>query len=408
MKLLQINAVYGYGSTGVIVKDIHEMCLESGIDSYVAYSTSSDNDINIKNGYKIGNVLGKKIHALLGRINGQQAYFSSFATRKFLKYIDEISPDIVHLHNLHSNYINLNMLLKYLAEKDIATVLTLHDCWFFTGGCFHYTEAKCFKWKEKCGNCPKKHTDTPAYCLDLSRKIQSDREKYFSQIKKLTTVGVSDWIASEAKQTFLGKSDVRRIYNGVDLDFFKNTPSDMRTELGIDEDKFVVLAMANKWLLPVNADAFKYVTSKLPENAVMLMVGCSEEQKQSLPPNVIGIDFIKEREKLRNVYSLSDVFINCTREDSLPFVNFETQACGLPVITYGNTGAKETVDGYSSFSVNDGDYHTLSDKLLELIENHTISEKICSQFIVEEFDMNKNYQKYIDLYYEIYQKSYTD
>ncbi|MDE7136024.1 MAG: glycosyltransferase, partial [Muribaculaceae bacterium] len=136
MKVLQINAVYGYSSTGVIMKHIRDYSIRSGIESYVAFSKG--HGLKEDNIYEIGSYADHKIHALLSRIAGKQGYFSYFATKRLLKYIGEIKPDIVHLHNLHSNYINLNMLLKYLAEKDIITVVTMHDCWYFTGGCFHY------------------------------------------------------------------------------------------------------------------------------------------------------------------------------------------------------------------------------------------------------------------------------
>ena len=113
MKILQINAVYGVGSTGVIVKDIHQMCLNEGIESFVAYSSSNLPYSEIKNGYKIGNKFDKKLHAFLCRINGMQGYFSQISTNKLLGFIKKIKPDIVQLHNLHSNYINLNMLLLW-------------------------------------------------------------------------------------------------------------------------------------------------------------------------------------------------------------------------------------------------------------------------------------------------------
>ena len=181
MKVMQINAVYGVGSTGVIVKDLHELCLQNGIESYVSYSTTNQKSEDIKNGYIIGGTLGKKIHAFLSRLGGKQAYFSSFATKKFIKHIKRIKPDIVHLHNLHSNYINMNMLLDYLGKSNTETIITLHDCWFYTGGCFHYTAAGCGKWLEGCGNCPKKMQDTPAILKDNSAKILSDRKNTFLQ-----------------------------------------------------------------------------------------------------------------------------------------------------------------------------------------------------------------------------------
>ena len=127
--------------------------------------------ILIKNGYIIGGTLGKKIHAVLSRLGGKQAYFSSFATKKLIKHIENVKPDIVHLHNLHSNFVNLNMLLKYLGKKDISTVITLHDCWFYTGKCCHYLEDNCEKWKAICGNCPalKKHNNS--WFFDRSKKM---------------------------------------------------------------------------------------------------------------------------------------------------------------------------------------------------------------------------------------------
>ena len=188
MKVMQINAVYGIGSTGVIVKDIHELSQKSGIESYVSYSTSPIANTDIKNGYIIGSKLGKKVHAAFSRVGGKQAYFSRYATGKLIAYIKQVKPDIVHLHNLHSNFVHLNKLLNYLAKADIKTVITLHDCWFYTGGCFHYTFAGCDKWLDKCGNCPKKKQDTPAYLYDASAGILSDRKKHFGKFKNLTTL----------------------------------------------------------------------------------------------------------------------------------------------------------------------------------------------------------------------------
>ena len=367
MKILQINAVYGVGSTGVIVRDIHELCLSEGIESFVAYSTSNLPESDIKNGYKIGGTAGKKLHAVLCRINGMQGYFSRFATGRLLRHIDKIKPDIVSLHNLHSNYINLNMLLRYLAKKDIKTIVTLHDCWYFTGGCFHYTAAGCDKWQKECGNCPKKKSDTPAYLFDRSRKILRDRKKYFDRIKNLTVIGVSEWIAEEAKKGIFKGRDVRFAHNGVDLEVFKPTESDIREKYGI-ENKFVILGPASKWLLPINRECFEKVTENLKEDEAFLLLGCTEEQKASLPKKIIPLPFIRDRVELAKVYSAADVFVNPTREDTLCFMNLEPQACGVPVVTFNNTGAAETVDGICGFIVDNGDADGMLRKIAEIKE----------------------------------------
>ena len=147
MKVLQINAVYNMGSTGRNVKETAEYIKAQGIESRVATSAGSINDEEV---YVIGNWLDKKVHALCSRFFGMQAYFSKQSTKKLIKWIKKQNPDVVHLHNLHANYIHLNELLKYLAKADIPTVITLHDCWFFTGKCSHYTVEDLIRQKQ-CG-----------------------------------------------------------------------------------------------------------------------------------------------------------------------------------------------------------------------------------------------------------------
>ena len=398
MKVMQINAVYGVGSTGVIVEDLHNLALENGIDSYVSYSTTNKNPDEIKNGYVIGKNLGKKIHAVLSRLGGKQAYFSGFATKKLIKHIENIKPDIVHLHNLHSNFVNMNMLLKYLGKKDLKTVITLHDCWFFTGGCFHYTAVGCNKWQESCGNCPKKMQDTPALLKDNSAKILADRKKYFGKIKNLSVVGVSQWIANEGEKTIFKGKNVSNIYNGIDTEFFVPTPSDFREKHGL-EDRFLILAPASKWLKPINKDTFETVSKNLPSDCVIVMLGCSESQRAGLPPNVLALPFIRDRDELRKVYSACDVFANCTREESLSLINVESQSCGTPVVTYRNTGAQETVDDKCGFSVESGNEKDFLEAILKIKEigKENFSED-CIKWVKQRFDRDENYRKYIELY----------
>lgn len=397
MRVLQINSVYGIGSTGVIVKDIHEMCLSEGIESFVAYSSSNVPKNEIKNGYKIGRSFGKKLHAFLSRISGMQGYFSRFSTKKLLSYIKKIKPDIVQLHNLHSNYINLNMLLKFLAKNDIKTIVTHHDCWFYTGRCFHYTAVGCNKWLESCGSCPKKNSNTPPFVFDRSAKVLRDRKKYFALIKDLTVVGVSQWITNESVKTvFKGRKAVT-IHNGIDTKFFKPTPSNLREKYGLN-DKFIILGPALKWLSKVNETVFREFISSLKDDEVLMLLGCNEQQIKNLPKNVLGVPFIKDKDELRKIYTLADVFINPTREESLSLINVEAQSCGTPVITFDNTGVKETVDGISGFAVETGNVSQLIMKK-EIVKSGLNED--CKKYVLEKFDVTVNYRKYIQLFNEI-------
>ena len=396
MRILQINAVYGQGSTGTIVRDIEQLCFKSGIECYVA---SPDPKVcEAKHGYVIGNTLDHKLHALLSRIHGKQAYFSHIPTRNLLRWIDEIKPDIVHLHNLHSNYIHLNMLLGYLAKKDIKTIVTLHDCWFYTGGCFHYTAAGCDKWLRDCKDCPKKKAGTPAILSKHSAQILADRKKYLLAIPHLYITGVSQWMAHEPLKSYLKDVPNFVIRNGIDFNVFKPTPSDFRQRLGL-EGKYVILGPASKWLSDVNKEVLDKFTKLMHPDEVLLLFGVDVQDTSNLPKNVITYGYTKNREELAQLYTMADVFVNCTREESLSLINIEAQACGTPVVTFDATATPETVDGIYSLSTQVGN----PDRLYESVENirynndGELSKQVIS-FASKNYDLYSNYEEYLNLY----------
>lgn len=412
MRILLVNGVYGYASTGTIVRDIQTLCEQQGIECYVAYSMTNLQEDQIHNGYMIGSAWEKKLHAILCRINGKQAYFSQFATRGLIKYIERIQPDIVHLHTIHGNYLNIPMLLTFLANRKIRTIITMHDCWYYTGGCFHYTQANCFKWQQSCGNCPKKKTDTPAYFLDKSSQILADRKRLFDAIPDLTVTGVSRWICEESQKGIFHDKNVVTIHNGIDTTVFRPTtlqdiePNEVLLKLQSElSGHFTIMGLAGKWLDPINREAFLYIISRMEDNDRFLLFGCDEAKLNILNSlsltegKVITFGYTTNRQQLAILYSLADVFINCTREESFSLINIEPQACGTPVVTYANTGAQETVNNKCSYGVPTCDHQAMWDKI-SLIRNNgkAYYSSDCIQWVKDNFDMQDNYKKYLKLY----------
>lgn len=395
MKVLQINAVYGYGSTGIIMRDIQECAAQNGINAYVAFPVGFG-ETNAY-AYEIGHKADRKMHALLCRIAGKQGYFSSGPTKILLQYIDRLRPDIVHLHNLHSNYIHVNLLLKYLAARDIRTIVSMHDCWYLTGGCFHYASIGCDKWQTGCGQCPKRKQDTPALLYDASARILGDRRKYLTAIKQLTMVGVSEWIAAEAKKSVLREKNILTIHNGIDLTVFRPRRSDLCKRLGI-EGKFVLLGPAGKWLLPINRPTLDYFVRQMSPDTILLLFG-GMKPVTGLPKQVMFYGYTRNREELAMLYSMADVMVNCSREDTLSSLNLEAQACGTPIVTYDATGSRETVDGQCGFAVETGNHEALWNAVLTVryIGKNRLGEA-CRQWIAREFEKKSNYVKYIELY----------
>lgn len=399
MRVLQINAVYGHSSTGVIVKDIYNLCESENIDCFVA--SPDPNVISCKNGYRIGNKLDHKLHALLSRIAGKQAYYSTIPTRNLCKYIERIAPDIVHLHNLHSNYIQMNTLLKFLAKKKIPVVITLHDCWFYTGGCFHYTDTECYKWQENCGQCPRKYSDNPAYLKDSSSIILNDRKASYKRLNNLVVTGVSNWISSQAKKSILADYKILTIGNGVDTKLFYPCSSTVKQNLGI-EDKFVILGPASKWLMLRNKEFLLDFSSRMKSDEILLLYGANQVPTD-LPSNVRTYGFIHDKDELAALYSGADVFANVSHEDSFSLINIESQACGTPVVTFACTGLTDTVDNRCGFSVQEDDVDEMYGKIQYLRSNDLASfSHKCRQYIINTHDKDIVYRSYINLYSELY------
>ena len=393
MKVLQINAVYGFKSTGVIVKDIGNTLTHNGDEAYFAYQTAND---SIENGYLVGRNLGWKFHALHARLFGKQAYASKMATKKLLKWIYKIQPDVVHFHNLHSNYINLNMLSDYLAIEKIPTVITMHDCWYFTGKCSHYAAVKCGKWQETCGNCPLNKAEQPSLFFDNTSKVLRDRTEHLRKLPNLTLVGCSQWIANEAKKSKLGAADICVVYNGVDTEIFKPHESDIRNELGL-EGKFVILGMADKWFAQQNREVVERLIAAQDENTKIVIVGCREEQLSyfSKFENVVSVGYVTDRYRLSDIYAAADVFVNLTRADTLPTVNMESICCGTPVITFDCCGSPELVDEECGFVVREGDADGLISAISQ-IKNQPLCFDVQKQ--QKKFDKNECYKRYLDIY----------
>lgn len=397
MKVLQLNAVYGYKSTGIIVRDIEKLLTDSGHTSYVAYQTAINPP---ENSYKIGNKVDWKIHALYSRFFGKQAYASRLATKGLINYIKGISPDIVHLHNLHSNYINLNMLCDFLAKSKIPVVVTMHDCWFFTGKCTHYTAVKCDKWQTTCGNCPQNKYEQPSLFFDCTSKVLKDRTGHLNKIHNLTLVGCSNWIADEAKKSLIKNADIKVVYNGVDTNTFTPHESDFRKKHGL-KNEFIIMGMANKWCLDINKAAVERIIQENTD-AKILIVGCNQKQKDSFKQyeNVICLGYISDRDELSDIYSASDVFVNLTHADTLPTVNMESICCGTPVITYDCCGSPELVDSDSGFVVEEDDVNTLLLRIKQIREEPLFFDVKEKQ---QKFDKNTCYNKYTDIFTSINQ-----
>lgn len=391
-KLLQINATANWGSTGRIAEEIGLVAMKHGWESYIAYGRHSNPSASKL--VRVGSLLGVYFHYFCHKVFDGEGFASKCATRKLIKQIEKIAPDIVHLHNIHDHWINYPILFDYLNSKSIPVVWTQHDCWAFTGGCAYYTMNKCSSWQTKCCSCNLKKT-----LLDRTQKQFAKRKELFCANSKLTLVAVSSWLEHELKKSFMGHATITSIYNGIDLDVFRKTSNvEILEQLGISNKK-VLLALATSWSERKGFDDYIALSKILPKEYVILLVGLSKTQIDSLPDNMIGISRTSNREELVSLYSSADILLNLSYEETFGLTTVEAFACGTPAIVYNATACPEIVSQETGIIVDPGDIQGVI-RAIERIENNRKESytKLCRARAEALFDKNKCYEKYINLY----------
>lgn len=393
MKLVQINAVNKFGSTGRNTAELHSYCKLHRIDSYVFCMNESNKRDNI---YFVGTNIDHKFHALCSRLFGLQGYFSCNATKKLLSQLDRIKPDVVFLGNLHSNFVNFPMLCKYLAEKDIATVFILHDCWFFTGHCTHYTSFKCYKWQSKCKKCLHIKSGNPSLFFDTSEKVFNDRLRLYSRIPRLGIIGVSDWITNEARKSVLLNSakSFSRIYNWVDMNiFYPRETNSLKEKIGI-LNEFVVLGVATEWSYMKGFLHYIEAAKRLPEVKFILIGRVSNNVH--LPTNVYTPGLITDVNELAEYYSLADVLLVCSLQETFGKVSAEAMACGTPIVA-NNVTANPEISGEECGIIinnnNDDEIECALRHIMKVGKDYYFRNCITRAHI--EFSMNTQLLKYI-------------
>lgn len=356
-KLVQINVVCN-GSTGKIMCDIAKEAKKKNYQIYCFFGRGKGND-NL-NCIKIGSKFSILFHAFIARF-GFNGHGSYLATKKLVKEIKKINPDIIHLHNVHGYYINLKVLFKYLkSEYQGKIIWTLHDCWAFTGHCAYFTMAKCNKWKKECVNCPQLKS-YPKQLIDRTKKEYYLKKELFTGLKKMVIVTPSIWLKDLVKKSFLKNYDIKVINNGIDLNIFKPTyDGNIFEKYGIPKDKKIILGVANIWEERKGLKDFIELSKMISDEYQIVLIGVDDSIINKLPPNVIGIKRTDNAVELAKIYSIALFLFNPTIEDNYPTINLESIACGTPVITYDTGGCKEQIYSYEGgFIVDKHDYENV-------------------------------------------------
>ena len=393
-----INTIANSGSTGRIAEEIGQLAAANGFDCYMAYGRT--NNHSQLNTIRIGNGWDCKVHALETRLFDNHGFASKQATRKFIRELEQINPDIIHLHNIHGYYINVEYLFDYLRNTGVPVVWTLHDCWPMTGHCSYFDFVNCDKWKTFCCKCPNKKKYPSSYLLDRSKKNFLKKRKLFTSVKNISFVTPSYWLERVVKQSFFNSYSVKVIHNGVDLTVFRPVVDEsVRIKYGLKPEEKIILGVASTWDRRKGLADFMKLHDLLGKKERIVLVGLNDGQIRNLPENVIGIKRTENVKELASLYSIADVFVNPTYVDNFPTTNIEALACGTPVVTYKTGGSPEAVDEATGRVVDKGDVLALHKAISGIL--HTGKgqySSLCRQRAEMKFNKDERFQDYIELY----------
>lgn len=399
MRILQINTECGIASPGRIASDIHGILRENGHESYIAYGRGQVRGCDTT--IRIGNNFDTYIHAVITRLFDKHGYGSYRATKEFVSRVKYIDPDIIHLHNIHGYYLNIEVLFRYLKQVNRPVVWTFHDCWPFTGHCSHFSYVGCNGWKGGCGRCPQIHSYPSSILVDNTAHNFTRKKELFSGIRDMTIVTPSRWLARLVQESFFSECRILVINNGINLNLFKPKKTSYRQRHNLT-GKFIILGVASPWSSRKGYDYFTAIAKRLKNDEVIVLVGLKKNQTKNLPQNIIGIARTDSINELAEIYSSADVFVNPTLEDNFPTTNLEALACGTPVITFDTGGSGESIDPDCGVIVKHGDI----DELMYSIE--TVKRRKKSSYsgyarerAVRLYDKNVKYREYLNIYHMI-------
>lgn len=396
MKILFIDVNCKNSSTGKIVYELYNE-LNKKEDYEVSVCYGRGQLIKEKNIYKFSSDLEMLAHTFLTRISGLMGYFSPLATKKLMKIIDKYNPDILHIHELHSYFVNIIPLIEFIKKRNIKTIWTFHCEFMYTGKCGYAYE--CNKWKTECRNCPKIREYPKSLFLDFTTKMFNDKKNAMDDFKNLIITTPSYWLEKRVKESFLKNKRIVTIHNGINTDifYFRNF-RDLKIKHKLKDEK-IILSVApdllserkgGRWILEL-AKEYKN------KNVKFILIGI-KDLNEKFENNIIPLGILSDQNELAKYYSMADLFLICSKKENFPTTCLEAACCGAPVVGFDEGGTKETgIVNASSFTPY-GDMNSLKIEVDNFLFEQEFNHKEISEQGIQKYSKKKMVDNYIELY----------
>lgn len=405
MRVLEINGVFEQGSTGAIVKGISAYLKENNVDVSVCYGIGKREDDAYKFCYRYEQALYRRV----ARLFCKRYTFAPVATFRLKRYIRRYKPDVVHLHSINGNCVNIVALLQYLKRRNIVTVITNHAEFFYTGNCT--STLGCEGYTHGCINCMNKPwaTDNSFYCN--TGKAWLAMKDGFNGFKpdKIRIVSVSPFTKKAAERSPI-MSQYRHtvVLNGIDTTIF--TPRremNIRQKYGISDNEKIALFVTSAFSQEkehIKGGWYLVEIAKMLADKHIRFIVLGNLDMPQIPgaENIIFAGRTEDKITLANFYSQADLLLMLSRSETFGMTGIEAQCCGLPVVGF-RCGGAETVllSDYATFFPY-GDLDSVKEMVLLIINQKLQYERQeIAEIAQEHFSVRYMARQYYLLYFEM-------
>lgn len=343
-KVVIINTVYEYGSTGLLAEQLYEYGEGHGYEAFVFYGRGKR--IDSPKIIKIDSTLECVLHKVLTLLTGYQGYFSNAATNKLLSFIESEGIDRVILLNLHGYYLNEKKLLNYLKENKIVTAYITPDEYAGMGKCCYSKE--CEKYKTGCEKCPYVRDYPKSLFFDRSKEIFELKKELYNGFDTVTFVGPESNLVKFRESVLLKDKPLKAASWGIDLECYKYKIDDsLYKKYVIPKDKILILTVASysDSRKGVKKYFFEIARRCIGSDYHFINVGYDGNlSSEEMPENMTVIGYMDDQKELACIYSMSDLYVLASTTDTQPMSCLISFACSTPVCCFYASGLRYLAD----------------------------------------------------------------